>query len=126
MVVNTHLTLHDRKSALDVLPTVPGTGDNIESEKSVLRKTGTDDSPVSNCKKLAKNSSPDRNCLSAIGHTDRGETTAKAIPGDYHKSINTAVLGTKKEALSAIDTDRAFIEADGGRTRNLRIDSPML
>lgn len=35
------------------------------------------------------------------------------------------MLGTKKEALSAIDTDRAFIEADGGRTRNLRIDSPM-
>ncbi len=126
MDVYTHLTLHDRKSALDVLPTVPGTGDNIESEKSILRKTGTDDSPVSNCKKLAKNSSPDRNCLSSIGHTDREETTAKVIPGDYHKSINTAVLGTKKEALSAIDTDRAFIEADGGRTRNLRIDSPML
>ena len=77
-------------------------------------------------KKLAKNSSPDRSCLSSIGHTDRGETTAKVIPGNYHKSIHTAVLGTKKEALSAIDTDKAFIEADGGRTRNLRIDSPML
>jgi len=124
MDVYTHLTLSDQKGALDVLPTVPGMGDN--QEKQILRKTGTDDGAGSNCKKLAKNSYPDRNCLSSIGQTDRVETTPRPIPGDYHKSIKIGTLGTKKEALSAIGTDKAFIEAEGARTLNLRIDSPML
>ena len=37
-----------------------------------------------------------------------------------------AALGTKENALSAIVTDKAVNEAEGARTLNLRIDSPML
>ena len=82
----------------------------------VLRKTGTDQNSVQELtNQLTKN-------LLVIVNRKIGQRDL----GDYHKSINTAVLGTKKEALSAIDTDKAFIEADGDRTRNLRIDSPML
>ncbi len=32
----------------------------------------------------------------------------------------------KKNALSAVDTGKAFSEDEGARTLNLRIDSPML
>jgi hypothetical protein len=64
--------------------------------------------------------------MSLVGILDSEEKAQKQIPWGFHKSIKMGVLGTKKEALSAIDTDKAFIEDDGDRTRNLRIDSPML
>ncbi len=37
-----------------------------------------------------------------------------------------AMLDTKENALSATVTDKASNEAEGARTLNLRIDSPML
>ena len=40
--------------------------------------------------------------------------------------ISPYIYGTNKNALSAIVTDKATSEAEGARTLNLRIDSPML
>lgn len=99
----------------------------LRPEKVVLRKTGTYQNSVQELtNQLTKKPYISSQQQSISGSIEGGKTGQKRELGDYHKSINTAVLGTKKEALSAIDTDKAFIEADGGRTRNLRIDSPML
>jgi hypothetical protein len=45
---------------------------------------------------------------------------------DVDKSLQMAMLGTNENALSAIVTDKAMNEAEGARTLNLRIDSPVL
>ena len=42
------------------------------------------------------------------------------------KSFVVADLGTNKKALLGGITDKAISEAEGARTLNLRIDSPML
>ena len=62
------------------------------------------------------------NRRSMIGNTESTETEKDG----NCKSLENGMLGTKKEALSASDTDKTSSEAEGTRTLNLRIDSPML
>lgn len=45
---------------------------------------------------------------------------------DVDKSLQMATLGTNENALLVIVTNKATNEAEGARTLNLRIDSPML
>jgi len=49
-----------------------------------------------------------------------------AEDGDARKSLPMTTLGTKENALSAIVTNKAVNEAEGARTLNLRIYSPMV
>ena len=64
--------------------------------------------------------------LSAIGFDNSPQDTHLGGDEAFDKSLQLAVLGAKKEVLSAGDTDKTSTEAEGSRTLNLRIDSPML
>jgi hypothetical protein len=64
--------------------------------------------------------------LSAIGTDMNHKNDNSTEDRDTCKSLPMAALGTKGNALSAIVTDKAANEAEGARTLNLRIDSPML
>ncbi len=111
MDVYTHLPLSDQKAALDVLPAVHQAGDDSQSEKAELKKTGTDGGGVDlDSKKLTlKLTGTDFRDSPKCPKMAQGEEgTGNGIHAidDYHKSINTCMLGTKKESLSAFDTDK--------------------
>jgi hypothetical protein len=64
--------------------------------------------------------------LSTIGSHVAAENNDKREDVAFDKSLQMAMLGAKEKALSATVTDKACSEAEGTRTLNLRIDSPLL
>jgi hypothetical protein len=107
-----------------------GSNDSKEVNQAVIPKTGTDDLPGSDYKpaykKLTKNAYSDGQQMSP-------DVTIKMVSGDNGsqiahdcKSLETAYLGAKKDALTTVVIAKALHEAEGARTLNLRIDSPML
>jgi hypothetical protein len=63
--------------------------------------------------------------LSAISINKNYKNENYVEDGDACKSLPITALSTKENALSAIVTDKAVNEAEGARTLNLRIDSPI-
>ena len=125
----THISLHDQRGALDALPVVP-LGDDCQREKYALPKTGTDDQPVGidpiAYKKLAKKSDLGLNQSSSIGTVGKAKQSSVGVQGHTGKPLEMVQLGHKKNPLSSSDNSGLCIEAEGTRTLNLRIDSPML
>jgi integrase len=127
----THMNLYDQKAALEALPNLPCLNEvSSRSEEVAKLKTGTDDQPVGPYKPpykfLTKNAYLSRQTLSSTG-TGNNNSRGNSSEGEsIDKPLQIASLGTKTNALSAIVTDKAVSEAEGARTLNLRIDSPML
>ena len=123
----THISLYDERGALDGLPDLPCLDKNVaESNKAAELKTGTDNQPVGAYKKLAKKSDFDKNSVSLIGADGTVENTNLGGTKAFDKSLQLTQLDTEKKPVSASVTDTGCTEADATRTRNLRIDSPML
>jgi len=128
MDVYTHMGLHDQRKALEDLPPLPCLdGCRSRREAAVRLKTGTDDRPLADTgrayKKLTKRSDfggPPESLSGIATGTSDGNVSDIRYGG---KSLLRRGLGAKRQALSAFDTDKALIEAEGTRTLNLRIDS---
>ena len=119
--------LYDVRGALDGLPDLSCLNKNVaESNKAAELKTGTDNQPVGAYKKLTKKSDFDTNSVSLIGADGTVENTNLGGIEDFDKSLQMATLGQKNNPLSPSDNSGLLNEADGARTHNLRIDSPML
>ncbi len=97
-----------------------------ENNKAAELKTGTDNQPVGAYKKLAKKSDFHTNSLSLIDSDDITQNTNLGEIEDFDKSLQMAMLGQKKNPLSTHVNSEFSSEAEGTRTLNLRIDSPML
>ena len=133
----THLSLHDHRQALEALPGIPGVNDQ-ENNQAVAAKTGTDDAPVktsdSNCQsvytpvytKLAKTAYSGCQGSSMIGSGAGEQKQEISLQGEVDKSLEMSHLGQKNNPLSSSDNGLKWSEAEGTRTLNLRIDSPML
>ncbi len=103
MDVYTHLTLNDQKSALDVLPNIPGMSDSIQSEKVALKNTGTDGKLAESFTKkltnqLTKNSYFDSQNKLLTGNNKDIKKSQKRPLDDCYKSIDLGILDTKKES----------------------------
>ena len=123
----THISLYDERGALDGLPDLSCLNKNVaESNEAAELKTGTDNQSVGAYKKLTKKSDFNTNSVSLIGTDGIIENTNLGGIEDFDKSLQMATLGAKEEALSVGVTGKTSNEAEGTRTLNLRIDSPML
>ncbi len=123
----THISLYDERGALDGLPDLPCLNKNVaENNKAAELKTGTDNQAVGAYKKLTKKSDFDKNSVSLIGADETVENTNLWGTKASDKSLQITQLDIEKKPVSASVIDTGFSEADATRTRNLRIDSPML
>ncbi len=126
-----HLGLYDQRAGLDGLPELPcGDGD----KKEIAKKTGTNEQPVQVADslytpvytKLAETAYS--GCQpSATNDTEvSGKIQDLMSDEGFAKSLEMSHLGAKKKPLSSLDNGGFLNEAEGTRTLNLRIDSPML
>ena len=116
---------------MDVLPALSlGNKNEAYKQKSEALKTGTDDQPVNAYKPAYKKLT--KNAYSGCQHSSitvsENMVISKPISDDsnFDKSLEIAQLGNKKNSLSTSVNSEFRIEAEGARTLNLRIDSPML
>ncbi len=117
----THLGIVDLQAALDRLPALP-TG-NPEMDYVEVRATGTDGRPAEfvaldvalNVAKTAVHPSP-------VVSVDVAQTGSHAAAATKENPLKTRGFDVECLSLSARDAS----EADGTRTRNHRIDSPVL
>ena len=107
----THIGLYDERTALDSLPELPSL-DSYESEgnKAATVKTGTDDLPVAATeiaykpayKKLTKNAYSEFDRSSLID-TEQNKEHESEQSG---KSLETVVLGSKRNRMSPLGTEK--------------------
>ncbi len=64
--------------------------------------------------------------LASIGDTETSDDDEIHVTGLSCKPLKNGVLGHKKTSLAAMVATKKVNEAEGTRTLNLRIDSPML
>ena len=101
--IYTHLSVHDTASDVQKLPAIP-TGDSAQ-----LANTGTDNQSLGQCVGQWK-------MLSGVTQSDIGKTAGTAIEGQE----------MKKSPEKPVFSELSESDADGTRTRNHRIDSPVL
>ena len=118
----THMRVSDERAALDRLPSF----DVAQDESEEVMATGTTDSdPVING--AARNVGTTQGSEQRV---PRGLDMSSHASNDSSQDESSDVRGNAKtlqmSALSNDCQDMATSEGDGNRTRNLRIDSPML
>ena len=123
MSLYTHTLRGQESEAVAMLP------DLAVSSRASEQASGTDGESLRAYKpaykKLAKTAYFTSQPLSAIDTDKNHNNEDSADDGDVCKSLPMATSGTKENALPAIVTNKALNEAEGARTLNLRIDSPI-
>jgi len=123
------------RAALEGLPGLPGAGgDAADGQREVALRTGTDGVEVRPAesvykavyKRLAEKAYSGGLGSACVGTAGGDARAAGGGDGGFDKSLQVAMLGARKNPPASFDTGGFACEAEGARTLNLRIDSPML
>jgi integrase len=124
----THILNADQRTAIDQLPGIPLS----QNKKNILRATGTDDVSGSNRGQQAGQQYGQQSKVhcrqngATSGNTNKPENSEPAQNTDSDIIGENSQMAIKKPLLAMPGNGFLFNEADGSRTRNHRIDSPVL